>query len=67
MKYSRQIFEVFKRLHGSDTFPGTGLGLSIVQRIVRRHGGRIWAESPPEGGAVFHVALPSEPREVKNA
>lgn len=51
-----QIFELFRRGHAG--YDGVGLGLAIAQRIVERHGGRIWVESAPEDGATFHIALP---------
>ncbi|MFN3323974.1 MAG: PAS domain S-box protein [Bryobacteraceae bacterium] len=55
-KYHERIFGLFKRLHGRDV-PGSGLGLSICQRIVEKHGGRIWLESEPGAGATFYFTL----------
>lgn len=52
-----RVFEPFERLHSAREFPGTGLGLAICNRIVERHGGRIWCEAQPGNGATFYVSL----------
>lgn len=66
-EHHERVFEIFRRLHSQKAYPGTGLGLAVCRRVVSRHGGRIWVESPNGGGSSFMMTFPALDEDLGNA